>query len=336
MQPLIRAKTLLRPLAFAAYRVGWRLGQLLRPPRPWDGLHDPVLHRFPPWEGEADGRFAYDFLGVRTDPRFHRQIRPQPPGPLKTDYPRPQYEYIELVFLLDSVLDSVPDSVAAAAEGGGLTVMELGAGYGRWLAAAFRAARLVSTGPVKLIGVEMVPRHVARLHEHLRNNGIDPEEHDLIHAAVSDRDGEAWYRPDSDPAAEYGLSVFRRRVGGAGPAGSATKPSGRETPVRVPCIGLAGLLRSAGTVDLVHCDIQGEELRAIGGSVDELSRRVSRLLVATHSRRIHRRLRALLSEAGWECRHDYRPHRRERTPFGDVQFLDGLLAYVNRSPVHRT
>jgi FkbM family methyltransferase len=264
----------------------------------------------------ADGRFVYDSLGVRTDPRFRPQFRPQPAGPLKTEHPRPQPEYLELVFVLDSV--------ATGAGRGDLTVVELGAGYGRWLVAAHHAARRVADCGVRLVGVEMVPRHFDWMHDHLRNNGIDPAAHRLIHAAVSDRDGQAWYRPDPDPAAAYGLSVYHRGPGGAEPA----VPAGTG-PVRVPCIELAGLLRELEAVDLLHCDIQGEELPAVGSSLDELGSRVRRLLVATHSSAIHRRLRAMLAEARWELRYDFRPRRRERTPHGDVRFLDGLLACVN-------
>ena len=49
----------------------------------------------------------------------------------------------------------------------GLTVIELGAGYGRWLVAAHHAARSLSVDPVRLIGVEMVGRHFDWMHEHL-------------------------------------------------------------------------------------------------------------------------------------------------------------------------
>ena len=100
-------------------------------------------------------------------------------------------------------------------------------------------------------------------------------------------------------------------------------------PYLVPCIALSGLLREFESVDLVHIDIQGEELRAIREGLDELCSRVDRLIVATHSRRIHRELRALMAGAGWDCRYDFGVRKRERTEFGDVQFLDGLLAFIN-------
>jgi FkbM family methyltransferase len=314
-----RLKFLLRPLVFACRRAGQRLGLLVRPAVPWDGRHHPALLRFEPWQGEADGRFCYDFLGIKTDPKFRPQFRPDRPGRLKTSYPPPHNAYFELVFVLDSL--------AACSDSSRFTMIELGAGYGPWLVTAHRAEQLSGGRPVDLVGVEMVPRHYEWMREHLRNNGIDPEEHRLIHAAVSDREGEALYQPEKDSHFDYGQYVIGRRA--RRPGKSETASDDPLRPVWVPCIGLSGLLRDYDRIDLMHVDIQGEELRAIASAIGELSARVRRLIVATHSRRIHRELRRLLIEAGLECRYDFRLRKRERTTFGDVQFLDGLLAFVN-------
>jgi FkbM family methyltransferase len=319
MRPTARIKNLVRPLVFAARQAGWRLRGLARRPVRWNGKQDPVLLRFAPWSGEADGRFAHDFLGARTDPRFRPQIRPDPPGPLATEYPVPQYEYLELVFVLEAI---------AGAENEALTVMELGAGYGRWLVTAHRAALRLGLPAPRLIGVEMTPRHFGWLGEHLTNNGVDPSRRRLIHAAVSDRDGEAWFQPEPDPSSAYGHRVFRRRGGARAPENPAPPPDALE-PVRVPCLRLRDLLRSERRIDLIHCDIQGEELRALGDARAELGRRVGRLVVGTHSRHIHRRLRSMLRADGWRLRWDFGLRSLARTPYGDVRFLDGLLAAVN-------
>ena len=98
-----RTKRFLRPLVFRLRRGGQGLGSLLRPPVKWDGRHHEHLLRFDPWKGEADGTFSYDFLGIKTDPRFRPQIRPQPKGPVQTVIPSPHNAYFELIFLLDSL-----------------------------------------------------------------------------------------------------------------------------------------------------------------------------------------------------------------------------------------
>jgi len=70
-------------------------------------------------------------------------------------------------------------------------MVELGAGYGAWLATVLKAAERLGGREVRLTGVEMVPEHIAWMKEHLRNNGADPDAHRILHGAVSDVDGTA-------------------------------------------------------------------------------------------------------------------------------------------------
>ena len=81
-------------------------------------------------------------------------------------------------------------------------------------------------------------------------------------------------------------------------------------------------------VDLM-LDTQGEEARSVPSAMGLLGAKVDRLLVATHGRRVHRALRQLLLGDGWRLEFDYGVRSRARTEFGDVRFLDGLLAAVN-------
>jgi len=303
-------KRLLRPAAQRWRRIVANVGQRVRPLRPWDGRHHPVLERFEPWSGEADGTFLYDSLGVRTDPRFRPQFAPQARGPLVTRHPAPHAGYFELVFVLDSVL--------AAGGQDRFTMLELGAGYGYWLVTAYRAMQASAGLPVRLVGVELVPQHFAWMREHFRNNGLDPDAHRLIHAAVSDREGEGAYEPEGDPDAAFGQRL------GARPGDPV-----RGRGVRVPTIRLSALLDDLDRVDLVHIDVQGEERRVLPEAIDALNHKVRRLIFATHSRSTHRRLRRLLAEAGWSGVYDYGVRRRVRTEFGDVRFLDGLQAWIN-------
>jgi FkbM family methyltransferase len=269
---------------------------------------------------------VYDFLGIRTDPSFRPHFRPQPTGPIKTTYPVPDYTYFELVFVLQAVLD--------AEHRDRFRMMELGAGYGPWLVTAHRAMELSLGRPVDLIGVEMVPQHFLWMQAHLRENGIEPRHHTLIHGAVSDFDGEAVYRPEAGVAGDFGQRVIGRTSATASPPpggvdqGSAATVSPLE-PVRVPCVSLLRRLEELEHVDLLHVDIQGEELRTLRHALPQLNRCVRRLIVATHSRRIHRSLRRLLVAARWRRVYDFRLRARERTEFGDIQFLDGMLAFEN-------
>lgn len=301
-----------RPLVFRGRLALRAVERAVRPPVPWNGKHHPALERFPPWSGESDGTFSHDFLGVRTDARFRPQLRPDPRGPVAPAWPPPHAGYFELVFVLEAV--------EAAIDAEPFTMIELGAGYGPWMVTAHAALRrLRPDARPRLIGVEMVPHHVAWLREHFRNNGIDPEEHTILEAATSDREGEGHFVPETDLGWDFGQQL----------RDAAPRPGSRGLqPVGVKTVTLSRLLADVERVHLLHVDIQGHEERVLREAIGDVSRKVDRLIVATHSRRIHRGLRSLLSDHGFRAVYDFGYRKRERTGFGDVQFLDGLLAWV--------
>lgn len=299
-----RIKDLLRPWVHRARRGRQALSRLVRPWKPWTGAHHPVFSEFEPWSGETDGTWCWDSIGVRTDPRFRPQFRPQPKGPVRTEHSRPFAPYFELAFALEAVCE--------ARQAGRLEVVELGAGYGAWLATTFKAAERAGITDVRLTGVEMVPQHVVWMREHLRNNGASEEACRVLHGAVSDGDGEVLYRPE--PEADFGQAV-RHVAAGAGE--------------RVPCWSLESLLAEQTRVDLIHSDIQGEESRVFPPAIETLRRKVRRVLISTHRRAAHRELRRRFEAAGFETVFDFGVRARERTAYGDVQFLDGLLCFLN-------
>jgi FkbM family methyltransferase len=313
-----RAKNLARP-GVEALR-GWRewAARTWRAPATWNGEHHLALRMFPCWRGESDGRFFHDFLGVRTHPRFRSEYAADPEGPVRIGYPRPTQTYFELVTLLEAVLE---------ARGPTFHMIELGAGYGPWLARAAAAARQMDGIGVRLVGVEMEPTRFAWMDEHLRENGVAPAERTLIHAAVSDHEEETIYFADGDTADDYGLALMRAPLLRSQRLGRTDRV--RQGEVRVPCVRLRSLMSGAEEVDLVHMDIQGEEAVVVRDSLDGLERKVRRLVIGTHSLFVHVYLRALLKTRGWRGRRDFLPNRVNRTEFGDMQFVDGLLVLEN-------
>jgi FkbM family methyltransferase len=153
------------------------------------------------------------------------------------------------------------------------------------------------------------------MRHHFENNGIDPSKHRIIHAAISDRPGVVWYRPEENAWLDYGQTVVGR-----------TEANGL---VAVPALPLKQLLREIGEVDLLHADLQGEEGRALPDAIVELTTHVRRIVCATHSRRIHEDLRQWFTRMRWRIVDDFQTRKRERTRLGDVQFLDGLLTLIN-------
>ncbi len=302
-------KALLRPLVLRLRMARQRLALKLRPPLAWDGMHDPIVARFGSWHGVADGIHRYDFLGARTNPDVRRAFRPDPAGTVEGPPPGPSPTYFELLFVLRAV-------AAAAGRDQPFVMAELGAGYGPWLVTAAAALRrLGHAPPPSLIGVEMEPRHFEWMRRHLADNGLDPDDHRLLHGAIDGRPGRVSFTPDPDPDIEYGL-----RIGG--------QPDGQGV-IDVRAYTLEQVIEGHERVDLMHVDIQGQEWPALRERGPLLRERVGRILIATHSRGIHRRIRRLFADGGWRVEFDFGFRTRVRTSHGDQWFLDGMLAVVN-------
>jgi predicted O-methyltransferase YrrM len=143
--------------------------------------HHPVLSCFKPFSGEVPADYHFDFLGTRIRHQFVTGFY-QRPDARKVEYTTPIFdeEYFEWVDLLESV-------VAAK---GSYTMMELGAGFGRWsVRAAFAVEQYHSNLPYRLIAAEAEPLKFSWMRQHFTDNGIDADRHSLVHAAVSDAPG---------------------------------------------------------------------------------------------------------------------------------------------------
>lgn len=92
---------------------------------------------------------------------------------------------------------------------------------------------------------------------------------------------------------------------------------------------LTDILPETDRIDLIDMDVQGEELKVVSSAIDALDRRVVRLHIGTHSHEIEAGLRELLSRHGWECKTDYPCAQTNQTPWGPVQFVDGVQSWLN-------
>jgi hypothetical protein len=82
-------------------------------------------------------------------------------------------------------------------------------------------------------------------------------------------------------------------------------------------------------VDLVDMDIEGQELPVIQSNIQELNAKVKRLHIGTHSKEIEDGLRQLLASHGWRCLLDYTLFSKGETPWGIVDFENGVQSWVN-------
>ena len=267
----------------------------------------PIFSAFRPFEGLVPAGFFVDYLGAMVRTRFQNS-EPTPAEPSFVTAPVPQVseEYFEYVDLLQSVACAVSQ----------FTMIELGAGYGRWLVRAACALRRTTRLPLRLLGVEAEPEHFKWMALHFADNGLCPANHRLIEAAVAARDGEVSFYT-GNPVNWYGQAIA--------PEQTSNSPDIK----RVPAISLQSLLAGLGEVDLIDMDVQGAEYEVLGAAATEIDLQVKRLHIGTHSHEVEAGIRDLFGDLGWLCLNDYPCLSKNMTPFGQVEFQDGVQTWLN-------
>jgi FkbM family methyltransferase len=288
--------------------------------------HHPIFQQFRSYAGEVDGSFWTDFLGVRARRSFH--------GPYDSSngvgylHPATQpvsNEYFEWISLLCAV--------RAAAEP--FTMFELGSGWGRWLLRGALGSRQLGK-TFQLIGVEAEPNHFRWMHTAFRDNGIDPEHHLLLDAAVGAAAGEAWFHV-GDPRRWYGQALFAADQQPPSPAEPQPRCSAEEPPrgcAKVRVIALRDLLMRFPRIHLLNMDIQNAEADVVEGATEAIDARVELAHISTHSPEIESRLRAAFGRLGWLKVFDFACLGQRCTPYGDVGFNDGVQTWINPTASH--
>jgi FkbM family methyltransferase len=287
------------------------------------GLAYPIYDAPPGWD--------VNFLGVRTRVEFFSLYEEladfSTTRRVVTVPPVPNEDYFEWVTLMEAAVEARER----------FTMIELGAGWGRWLANAALAVRQISGLPVTLVGVESEPQHFAWMEQHLDDNGIKPEERKLVRAAVSAKDGYVWVQV-GDAARWYGQSIVPGRTPAAAQARFAplcqfvrrgvARGDGRSLQ-RVPAVSLTTLLRPLDRVDLIDVDIQGAEADVLEPAAAALDAKVRRLYVGTHDADVEVRLRGLFEGLGWKAIYDFPSNSTSETDWGRIIFEDGAQTWLN-------
>jgi FkbM family methyltransferase len=301
--------------------------------------HHEVFARFRQYSGAVPRGYHTDFLGTEISYEFISGLPgsgPCPDSRTVQDHPYPQFdeEYFEWIDLLESV-------VAASKS---YTMIELGAGFGRWAVRAVFAARQYNPKlRCRVIAVEAEPTVYGWMKLHFRHNGIKPRWHTLLHAAVTDQPGEVEFNIggprggeyDRAPNAWYGQFLTQ------GGEALESRPDGKYRgfkvllhksgwrSIRIPGVGIGGLLKKLDRVDLIDLDIEGQELASLTSVAAEIDAKVKRLHIGTHGKEIEAGLRQLLSAHGWQCHADYSLFSTSETPWGPVRFENGVQSWVN-------
>jgi len=269
-----------------------------------------VLAAFPAYTGPGAPGFFTDFIGTRTRcshlPDAYAGASGIVEGPPGTErfglHEPPEWEGT-----LRSVLEA----------GSRFVAVELGAGWGPWLVASARAAQLRGITDIQLAGVEGASGHYGFLLQHFCDNGLDPAQHQLLHAVAGVEDGVARFPKLDVPSADWGAQASY----GDGEAS--------EQFDEVPSISVATLLSKLPPVDLLHCDVQGAEGDVLIAAADVLASCVRRIVVGTHGRAIEDRLMACFGANGWILEHES-SCRFVQGPTGAMQLVaDGTQVWRN-------
>ncbi len=310
------------------------------------------LSAIEPWTGvPADGAFP-NFLGVQTAWEFvekhapsNVQLNARGTGqPVETAVP--QVSDGEAFF----EFASIEAAVTAAREK--FIMVELGGGFGARTVDAHVALQRLNPLPSQYVVVEAEPTHFEWVKQHMQSNGIDPAEHWLLNAFVSDNAnpllfmiGSGLYYNTAVTAQDIDSIVQQvEEMGASSTVLGNVLRSGRcglrETYSSdaghhqfefgfVSAVTLPDILGPLPHVDLMDVDVQGAETTIFLPALEQIDRKVHRMHIGTHGAPIHDLLVDLFEKMGWVCQYSYAGRSEHQTRWGDFKTSDGILHVVN-------
>jgi hypothetical protein len=306
-----------------------------------------LLDRIEPWSGDVPEGYTVNSLGIFTQASFlvsstglfaaHHEITHRP----------------SLVSWGESFLELGDWLLAARDARERFVGISLGAAYGGQLVLAWKALMAINPLPCRLVGVEPVPENCAWIRRHMVVNGIDPDEHWIVQAALGP-DNEPVLFPVGAPGSgrtgctDTNSTLSRQTYAALSRAsGSAERVlenillynstglgydlgAGFHSEVKfVSAVTLGDVLTPFDQVDLLEADIQHSEINVFPPFIDLLTGKVRRVHIGTHGSEAHELLRALFIGAGWELVFDYSPETRHMTEQGPLDLIDGVLSARN-------
>ena len=292
--------------------------------------HHWVFDNYTPCRGEVPVDMHVCFMGTRSRAEFINWP-PRTSPFVQTTFPSAADDYFEWVDLLQAIQDAGPT----------FTMLELGAGWGKWTSRAAAAARQRGIAKLRFGLAEVEPMHVSWLKAHLADNGISTSEYRVFEAALGGKAGEVVFavskpdgQADNNPKAWYGQAIIAGDLSSMPLIGDYHGQPLYEHQdgwkvIKAPLITLSEILANYDFVDHADLDIQGMEAEVIEEAIEALNKKVRRLHISTHGGEIEECLAKLLSEADWICLRYYPLKQESLTHFGRCQFNDGVQSWIN-------
>jgi FkbM family methyltransferase len=264
--------------------------------------HDVIFSEFAPKSVTADGRCDVSVKKgwIKHAPRNGNLLTPR--------LPKLDEDYFDWILTLESVKRA----------SGVYRMAELGAGWGVWASRAIAAAAQRSTiTDTQILAIEADRVHYGWLINHFKQNALMSASTHLIEGAVANSAEKVKFPVLDDPSANYGASL--------------DSVYGDVKYVEVDAFTVEDVIdRFDGPLDFLHVDVQGAEYDTLPRAMPDLLNSVKIIKVGTHkSTALHKELATKFIETGWIERMNYPRGELSDTPFGKVQFGDGLLAYNN-------
>tara|TARA_R110002167_G_scaffold70059_10_gene197295 strand:- start:197 stop:1159 length:963 start_codon:yes stop_codon:yes gene_type:complete len=313
------------------------------------GLHVDAFTALPGWRGEVPEGCIANFLGVMTDEAF---VALHAPSNHVVTRDSDGLASVPNVSDGETFFEFAAIYAAVKAAQGQFTMVELGGGYASRCVDAHAALQRFNPMPSNFVVVEAEPVHFDWAKRHMRANGIDPDQHWMINAAVSDSHdpvlfliGEGLYYNsiiDHADASEMcrqvegmdkTLTVLRNLMctGQLGIDVPYTSQAGdhMHDMKYVSARPLSDILKPLATVDLLDIDIQGAEISVLPPAMGVLNDKVKRVHLGTHGAEIHSFMWDMFFEAEWLCEFDYPPNTDVETEWGSFRTSDGILTFAN-------
>jgi FkbM family methyltransferase len=282
-----------------------------------------VLNQFEPWSGTVPAGYFTYFLGNLTR-AYYWDFSPE----LKREYDHERVESFTGPKIDDNIFDWLALLEAVTAARDEFVMIALGAGWGRWLVAAALAARQRPGLRCRLVGVEAEPTHFKWMHEHFRDNGLDPAEHTLLEAAAAATTGSAWFYVGK-PSAWYGQSLIHDEQLDSNEANADLVDYNSERARRVKTVDIEAVTAGYSRVDYLHMDIQGAELEFLASKPAILHKKVKCVLIGTHSLEIECGLRKLFNDLHWQCVYDIPLNGQVVIDGTSLTLGDGVQVWIN-------